>query len=605
MTRDSARHPGSRLYATLLLLAGLTIGCIGVYPHLRFSLDSHSVEYFFYSYDEGHYTAVGVLAVPGRIVSRLAVSVLTTICGGRLDLGMIAADLVFPFLAVALAGVLAASVTRAIAGRLALVFGLLFGAEFTTDLFQTWIPWWSRLMQSPSRSLVVEAQPSLMLFRTPEPQISWSIAFIFLALLSSLVRGKQIRPSRRDLLPFWASSLLLGTSYSPVAAACLLYASLVGCGLAGLRLWRHAAAVSSGILLAFATAAISTLTLFAGSWSRVNFSTSLPTISPLTLVGLAVLALWIVRLAAARHTPRETLLGVTACLTPVLLLNQQLLTGRAMSFKIWEEYAAHLFVVLGLAWLLVSLPAGETPKRWRRAFGLQVPATAVVAAIIIFAIGRQRDIVKWFYPQNAVESAAVQLLGEHHAIIGAVDQVLFDTVTMPQRLHLRSAHGYRPVVSFDDSFHTPPPTLASNPQRTAAGSYHAQAVYEWMWRRGATPEELARLLTQELETGALVLCLFFNVQDIRGIDTNWRAVEEKRVALAIPEIVAAYRKYLSLACRHDPAPVYWVSMVGPEEVATISGFDHSLLGWRQTVDGRVLYLYRQRCEPSVGRESAL
>lgn len=595
----------SRQYAVLLFLTALAVGCLGVYPHLRFSLDSGALEYFFYSFDEGYYSAVGVLALPGRIVSRLALAALAALCGSSLELAMIAADFAFPFLAVLLAGGLAATVTRATAGRLTLVLGLLFGTEFTTNLFQSWVPWWSRLAQGPGRELMVEAQAILFLFRTPEPQISWSLAFLFLAGLVVVVRGHGGGPSRRACLALWVAGLLLGLGYFPVLAACLVYAALVAGGLVWLRQWRRAGALLGGILLACVTSGASTFLLLPPSSAGQIFETSLPAISPLSLVALAVLALWLVRLAVTRRFSREALLGVTASVTPLLLLNQQVLTGRALSLKIWEEYAIHPFVVLGLAWLLaLPLPAGGVPRTGRAALGRQLTAAAVAALILIFAIVRQRDSVGWFYARNAVESAAAKLLDEHRELIGPADRVLFDTVTTPQRLHLRSDRLYRPVLSFDRSFDEPPPTLASDPTRTGVGSPHAEAVYELMGRRGVKPEELDGLLRRELETGAMILVLFFNFQDVWGPETNWRAGEGERIAAAIPGIVSAYRDYLPRLCRREPAPVYWVSAAEPAEAAAVTGFDNRLLGRRQAVDGTVLYLYRQRCESTAGGDLA-
>ena len=103
------------------------------------------------------------------------------------------------------------------------------------------------------------------------------------------------------------------------------------------------------------------------SLTRHVFSSSMPTVSPAVLYALGLMAAcaiaWRWRLAAA------TSIGMAACcaLVPIVLMNQQLVTGMMVSTRDFERYSNYPFLVLGAATLGAAWRLGAPALGHRRA----------------------------------------------------------------------------------------------------------------------------------------------------------------------------------------------------------------------------------------------
>src|SRR5436309_3271735 len=110
----------------------LSVGALGVLPHLLFSLRVHGISYFQYAYDEPFYATLALtrVNVPGRILSGALFRGLYLLNGHNVELALVLSDFVFPC-ACALAAVYAAAgLVERVIDQLVIATLLLFGQEF-------------------------------------------------------------------------------------------------------------------------------------------------------------------------------------------------------------------------------------------------------------------------------------------------------------------------------------------------------------------------------------------------------------------------------------------------------------------------------------------
>ena len=236
--------------------------------------------------------------------------------GGSWGSALVLADLVFPLLCAGLAWRLTVTLTRRRTLRLAAALSLLFAQElFSLGCWTIWQVGDPLGVPAPGsnvhdlRDLRAQAPawlaavwpdytgPFLVLFRTPEPQVSLVLLFAILVVLSELCRESPSPRKRRSLVAAGtALNLALFGSYFFVAAAVVALEGALGVAL---LLWRRRSDAVRAFLLALVggtAVLVGMLAFHAGRTSQAyGFASRLPVITPaviLACVGLALLLSW-------------------------------------------------------------------------------------------------------------------------------------------------------------------------------------------------------------------------------------------------------------------------------------------------------------------------
>ena len=368
--RPSVWTRGTR---TGLALQALLVGLLGLLPHALFSLRVGHPTFMTYAFDEDFYVlqALHGEGRPDRALGSLLVRAIHAVTGRDLDLTCMLSDLVFPALCLLAAVFFARAVTRDGWQGALVVLGLLCGQELLS--LGCW-PIWSPMVDVPSlreslppewRMLTpVYMTTFLQVFRTPEPQVSWVVMFALLALLARIARDEDCSGRRRWALV--ALNGLLPFTYLFCSIPALLAEMALACAALG-RGNRLVAARIGG-------AAFFALVGFAGTlaWARASalygfsrvFPCHLPVVSP-SVAGSCLVLAWMgarARRWGATGSLRADLAWILAFL-PLVLTNQQIVTGIQVSTKEWETTSC--FALLVAAVTLACSGGGEAQSRAR------------------------------------------------------------------------------------------------------------------------------------------------------------------------------------------------------------------------------------------------
>lgn len=222
-----------------------------------------------------------------------------------------------------------------------------------------------------------------MLYRSPEPAASWAVALI---ALGHLARRLTAGRDRRRGLGLVLLNLALPFVYVFVAVAILLIEGTVAVlllGRAGSRPARPPGLIAGTLTGAAALGIALGLAPLSAGAGQSFFPSRLPAVSPAVVLGVGLGLLYLARPRRRGPTDGRGRLAL-ACLTvPVIIENQQLVTGVMLQAKAWEQYGDYLFLVAGASLLagITPWPAGPAHFRW-------LAAGLVGALALLLVLGR-------------------------------------------------------------------------------------------------------------------------------------------------------------------------------------------------------------------------
>ena len=332
--------------------------------------------------------------------------------------------------------------------------------------------------------LIPDATTSFFnLFRTPEPAVSWTLLFGFLALVSNRDPLAGFEGVAQRLT--YAISALLGFAY-PFTSIPIVLIIVVLLAWSIVNDRSRIRAVGGALLIASSSYLLATLISAIGdpsSGTSVVFSSRAPVLTPALVVGTLVAISFLVVCGGDVFRRPEVLIPFTAALIPVVIANQQLVTGIMFSARDWERYTNYPLVTFALLCLI----AGFAHRRARAASKklgpfLRLGTWIAVAYLSVQLVGWQRDVYNAWASTNVEAHATAELLNGLSSRISEYPVVLENAGLVPLvRLLTDDQHRY--VLDYTRLFEAPIPGFADGAPADQAGP-HRDELFAHAFRLG-------------------------------------------------------------------------------------------------------------------------
>lgn len=542
----------SAIRTDFLVAAGLAVavGLLGLWPHLAFISDVGELRYMHYAYDEDTYTLGwlnGALRST-RLLSGFALSLVHSIAAASLNLTMIASDFIFPAIATLAAYFAASQIVSSRPVRAFAALALVFASDlFSLGNLAVWnfsslnISRFTDIVGRFGANLVPPYETSfLSIYRTPEPQVSLTLAFILLGLLTKLANGQT---SRSALVATVVAISLLPLGYTFVTFPLALIAGGSLIVFLSFRMTASAAAIILGFCGAIAVYALAAYWQQDGSQSTtgvaaaLSYHTRLPIITPATLASAGFSAIFATWLLAARRWSPLALLALGCLVTPFVLGNQQILTNIMISARDWERNVSYQLLVFGGAAAASIVPASS---RWR------TPLVAPMATALIFAVairGQIRTYDMWL-AHNETSIAMARALKSIDQKELAETPLILESVSMAPLLQLRSETKLNIPLSFYRAGIDLIPNMAPG-ATSAPPSPLEPAVFEQWATLGISPEKVEQIVRSEIKQRAgTYISFLFSFRDSWYPSSDNRAVRSAELERSVSSLINRYRDYL-------------------------------------------------------------
>lgn len=539
------------------------VALLGLLPHYRLLRALGEPAAFFSAYDEPAYALWafegGGPLLPHRWLSSAALRALGS---GSWTRALVVADVVFPVLCAALVWKLSRTLTRRRTLRLASALSLLFAQELLS--LGCWTIWQiGDPLGVPAPEAAVDdlrdlrerapswlatlwpdyTSPFLVLFRTPEPQLSLALLFGILLVLTRLCDEPAPGKRRALVATGVALNLTLLASYFFVAAAIV---AVEGALCLALVVWGRPAGARRAALFALAGGGSVLAGLLAfhggGTSQAYAFASRLPVVTPAVVLAAVGLALVLWRRRSSIAGDRAPL--AAACFAGVLVLtNQQLVSGRMITAQFWERFVDYPLVCFGV--LLAGAPVLRATRP--RAEVLYAVATAwLVVAGALLVRAQDRIFEEEFLVANLKSEAARRTLVRVEALGMRSPTLLFEDpdldLLVEARLERRMAH----LLDVTRVFARPIEPIERAGGQWGARSPFAREAFEYFARRPRTPAAVERLLVAEADAGTgTFLRFFFDPRDFWTTITDGRRARLAGVRSQLPVIREAYEAYLA------------------------------------------------------------
>jgi hypothetical protein len=482
------------------------VGLCGLYPHVRWSWTYQSIAWFHNSFDEGFYAWSALNEfVSNRWLSSLVLRLLYYLCGANTQWMMIAADFILPAGATLAACYLVRPLfSHALSMGLGALF-IVFAAEclgMRTNMLLEY-RWFNDLQNELLRIgggpggffLLGNLTSAFWVFRTPEPGISWILMFVVLGLGLRVVLDPV--PNDRRSIVFISTCLLLGLGYlfCALSAGCafLLFAVLA------FRSHRRLALLIGGGGVITVASCIGLSLLGSGAGASFVFPSRKPAFMICFAACLITVGLTLVRWLSRRiRIEPGHLFALALALTPLVMANQHLVTGRMIYLLNFENFGfAHL------AALAMLLAGGAHPALWPAiasptpvrphpsqilAHGARILAIVLVGWLVLHS---QKLSFKQWSPSNRLARSYALALDSVPA--GAAQIICSDFIaTGIQPLLLNRRPNF--LLALDDTYHRPISRLQNVETRPLNAEKHEAALFTYLATTGIDPQRLGERL---------------------------------------------------------------------------------------------------------------
>lgn len=586
-------RPGDRaaLVAVLLFVLALALT-----PHLRLSAAVGRVAFFQMGFDEDTYIVymVSNYFEIGRALSHYALTSLFALTGHSVDWTMILADAIFPGATAVAAYYLASQLTRSWQIRLFLALALIFGQDLLSLAnVAVWNgpAWLLRFRGLFGETLVPDATTSyLTILRTPEPQFSYSIVFVLLGLLLKVGRSEGV-PSIPSLVATACLSLLLPFTYTYISFPALLAAGWIT--LVCLIVGRRDVALRLCGIVAVACAAFASVTLAKGGGLPI-FSSRLPILTPALLVcALLVVPMTCWTLLRCRDD-RVAWFAIGFLLIPLVVSNQQIVTGITISARDWERNVNYQFLILGVALFGSCLPVPSA--RRVRNFRWSAACLALAVAFVIWQ-ANNRAIGFWQASNTSSTFATIQAIEAARKDHPDVDRVLVHEANLVPLLAVRTGNKLDFVLDIAKLYMPGGPCCLPIP----AGGIPPRSpvettLFEFWWRTGTTPEQAQQIVMKEAQQrGGFFLGFLYNTNDAYAAATDGRHSRQDEIIRDIPRVMQRYERYLESGHIADGGRRVLVLIQKPPSEFSPSGLKSRLVATGRAASTTV-YAYLQEAE---------
>lgn len=569
--RSTWIRPGERSRVALALGLAMVVGIIGVAPHVAFSIREGGVAWFYNSYDEGYYGWAALHeSVLHRVLAGFGLRVLTACLGGHLDYAMIAADFTLPALCSIAACFAVSACTRTTAGMGVGAMLLLMSSELlgfrsilspTHAILPTLASWLTALDPRPDGVFVLGNETSVFwLFRTPEPQISWVVMFVVIGCAARMLLGRGAK---------WTASYAVACAFGGLGYLLALLPLFGALTFAGMLVFLRdrrlgillAAPALAGGAMIFMLATLSALQLGADS---LVFPSRVPAILFSGIFGAGLAGFLAIRAAMQRCVTVLSLAAMALALSPLLMANQQMLTGRMLYLLNFENFGFPQLVVAGL--LLAIADGGEA-----RLVRLPVPLLrlgtvgALAGLVAILGISQAQGYQKYLFLNQELQANVDAL---RNAGVRPGDRVHCTNLYMADVIAI--ALGWRPdlLLCRDVAFFHPVSRLDGSENAPEGRERFQGALFEAMALQGITVEEFRDGLRSLAEPGSaggyahfFYGSFLYNYADFWAPLTHGRDSRSKEIAAEVDSLTGQYAEFL----RRDEWPSKRTFLVGKIE----------------------------------------
>jgi hypothetical protein len=546
---------------TRIIVIGIVgFAALGLWQHLNFSRLVGGFVFFKNAYDEDTYALFpfGQAVIrPDRLLSGSIVSALLWLSHGSYNFTLILLDTLIPPLAFLAAYFAGATMFAKFPARF--LFALILA--FSSDLFSLGsaasypgpFPTLDQFRALVGEAFVPPMETSYLgLFRSPEPQVSYVIGFVFVGTLLRTMFRPGEKMSRRETAGLVAVQALLMMCYALIGYPLLLIEGFAAAALfvAGRR---QKAAVLTALFLASAVAALIFTRITLGPSTAGLFASRLPVIT-VGVIGAAILtiAFLVLLLRDGRADPR-LMIGLAFAGLPLVLNNQQIVTGVMMSTRDWERIIDLALVVIAAGILMSYL-------RWRPRW--QNPAIALATVVVAGFVARSsvRTYELWL-PDNLKSLAIARAITAAGASLDRDTLLLLDQPEYAPFVEARLGRPLHPLLSYTEVFKNP---IASTPDFTVTPL--AQSLFEYWKQIGVTPDAAREILEQEIrQRNGYYSGFLFNHCEYWSPCTDGRNVKTQKITASLPSVIASYTAHLSEAAL--PRKYAFVTSKSPPDVS--------------------------------------
>lgn len=531
------------------------VGLLGLWPHLGFIREIGEFRYFQGAYDEDSYILSWLLGTlrSTRALSGFALSAIYAACSTSLDATLIASDFVFPFLATCAAYFAASQIVSGRAERVLVSLLLVFANDlFSLGNLAIWtngrfnIFAFSQAAGIFGSNLVPPYETSfLAIFRTPEPQVSFTLMFLILGLLARLAVNAQATGRSVAVALIAALALLpLGYTFVTAPVAVIAFGSMLMFAICGRR---EAAIVTAiGLLGAVSVVLITQYWVRSGGQSTSSLATGLsyhsrvPIITPAVLWSLSLgtwLGIWMLR---RRYTEPLAFLALGCLIVPFVLSNQQLISGVMISARDWERNVSYPLLVFG-ATIMIPLVAPSADARARRSTKLAWLGSILCIVIVLHG---QSVAFRMWKSRNIESMAMVHVLDKADPALLADSRLTFGDIGISQFIQVRMKDKVNVPLSFYKVAMHFIPNMAPDATQAEPSPYES-LVFEFWLRTGVSPEQAEHLLRTEVGQRAGTFTNYlFSFRDAWYPASDNRAVRQADLERSVEPIITRYRAYL-------------------------------------------------------------
>jgi hypothetical protein len=462
-------------------------------------------------------------------------------------------DFVFPFLATCAAYFAASQVLSGRGLRVLVTLLLVFANDlFSLGNLTIWtsgrfnIFAFSQVADLIGANLVPPYETSfLAVFRTPEPQVSFTLMFLILGLLARFAEKADAARRGAAIALIVATSLLpLGYTFITAPMAAIVAGKMIV--FAMFRLKRGATATGIGLLGAVCVLLVAHYWQQSGGQSTgslaigLSYHSRAPIITP-AVVGSLLLGLWL-GLWLFRQKYRQPLafLALGCLLLPLLLSNQQIVSGVMISARDWERNVSYPLLVFGAATMisLVRRSAQAQPSRFTK-----IAWVGSVLCILI-VVRAQSVAFRMWEPRNIESIAIVRALKAADPALVAGSRLTFSDVGISQFIQVRMKDTVNVPLSFYKVAMNFIPNMSSIATQAEPCPYES-LVFEFWLRTGVSPEQAENLLRTEIAQRAGIFTNYlFSFRDAWYPASDNRALRQVELERSVGPVIARFESYL-------------------------------------------------------------
>ena len=543
-----------------VLSLALFVGMMGVLPHVLYSLDIGKLSFFKGAWDEDFYVLWSLLQEDKdlyRLFGATIIRALYTVFQNDISLTLMTIDFVVPAIVTVLASYIVyhggiTSRSGLLVGSFLMLFAITFFAGTNRAVLSNLValtPWGYVGLSQEWRMFF----PNLMvtffhLYKTPDPQFSYIVQFGFFA---AILRYAQ---TQKPVYLFTITILCLVLPFVYISVSLALLIFLIGYVFVNI-LWNFrkeylyllcATLCASGYFISF-------FILGAYSETRVSFifESHVPLVTPSVIWGIAGLGgMLFLHKRTLLQVFKETditqrhLLAICCFAMPVLLLNQQLITGVMVRSSTWDFACCYQFIAFGL---IMMWPDIQTSRVYiilgkRKRFIKSIPY--IFLAIVMVG---QLIVYKRFVQRNLYGSAAVDLI-EAVKDKQSYDYVMLENPNNDAAVKLRLTDKTTDILAgrkmvFSEIHHDIHLTDTGYELPDMPFKEHGFFFFD---QKSIFPEMLTQEVERLLERGLCMpyLMYFFSIKDCWYPLSDYRDLKTEQIADYLPVLVDEYRTYL-------------------------------------------------------------